>query len=208
MSVCKICLENIPLDFEDSLLFLLHPHIKICPKCFFQFHPIFRTFTFYGVSALAIYSYDEWIEQLLYRFKEQKDIELKNVFLEFYRLQLHLRYQGYHLVPMPSSKEKEEKREFSTLKEIFQILDLPFLDLFEKRQDFKQEKAHREERFKNRQEIILKKDIPSLHQKKLLLIDDVMTTGATILRAIELIKPLMPKKIKILVLSKNDGKRR
>ena len=56
--------------------------------------------------------------------------------------------------------------------------------------------------------VILKKDIPSLHQKKLLLIDDVMTTGATILRAIELIKPLMPKKIKILVLSKNDGKRR
>lgn len=208
MSVCKICLENIPLDFEDSLLFLLHPNIKICPKCFFQFRPIFRTFTFYGVSALAIYSYDEWIEQLLYRFKEQKDIELKNVFLEFYHLQLHLRYRGYHLVPMPSSKEKEEKREFSTLKEIFQILDLPFLDLFEKKQDFKQEKAHREERFKNRQEIILKKDIPSLHQKKLLLIDDVMTTGATILRAIELIKPLMPKKIKILVLSKNDGKRR
>ena len=208
MSVCKICLENIPLDFEDSLLFLFHPHLKICPKCFFQFRPIFRTFTFYGVSALAIYSYDEWIEQLLYRFKEQKDIELKNVFLEFYHLQLHLRYQGYHLVPMPSSKEKEEKREFSTLKEVFQILDLPFLDLFEKKQDFKQEKAHREERFKNHQEIILKKDIPSLHQKKLLLIDDVMTTGATILRAIELIKPLMPKKIKILVLSKNDGKRR
>lgn len=208
MSVCKICLENIPLDFEDSLLFLFHPHLKICPKCFFQFRAIFRTFTFYGVSALAIYSYDEWIEQLLYRFKEQKDIELKNVFLEFYHLQLHLRYQGYHLVPMPSSKEKEEKREFSTLKEVFQILDLPFLDLFEKKQDFKQEKAHREERFKNRQEIILKKDIPSLHQKKLLLIDDVMTTGATILRAIELIKPLMPKKIKILVLSKNDGKRR
>lgn len=208
MSVCKICLENIPLDFEDSLLFLFHPHLKICPKCFFQFHPIFRTFIFYGVSALAIYSYDEWIEQLLYRFKEQKDIELKSVFLEFYHLQLHLRYRGYHLVPMPSSKEKEEKREFSTLKEVFQILDLPFLDLFEKKQDFKQEKAHREERFKNRQEIILKKDIPSLHQKKLLLIDDVMTTGATILRAIELIKPLMPKKIKILVLSKNDGKRR
>lgn len=208
MNICKICLENIPIDFMDSLIFLFHPRLRLCPKCLYKFHPIFQHFSFYGISALSIYPYDEFMQSLLYRYKEQRDIELKDVFLEFYAKELYFRYHGYELVCMPSSEEKEKQRGFSSLKEIFQVLHLPFLDLFQKEQDFKQSTSHRKERFSNRGSIVLKENLPSLTNKKLLFVDDVMTTGATLLRALELIKPYHPKRIKILVLSKNDGKRR
>ena len=43
-----------------------------------------------------------------------------------------------------------------------------------------------------------------IKNKKILLVDDVMTTGSTLSGAIKVIKKCNPKDIKILVLSKNE----
>lgn len=45
-----------------------------------------------------------------------------------------------------------------------------------------------------------------LTNKKVLLVDDVFTTGATMKAMIELIKPFNPKKIKVLVMAKTTIK--
>ena len=45
-------------------------------------------------------------------------------------------------------------------------------------------------------------DRPDLFNKKILLVDDVYTTGSTMKAAIDLVKQLHPKKIKVLVISK------
>lgn len=205
MTVCKICLEKISPSFADSLFSSLHP--LLCPSCLRKFHPIFLPFQIEGIQGMAIFSYDSWIQSLLHRYKELKDIELRHVFLELYARELRFQYRNYVLVPMPSSQEKEEQRGFSHLHEMFSCLHLPFLDLLEKKKNFKQEKAHRKERFENRFYLSLKRKM-DLSSYSILLVDDVMSTGATMLRAVSLIQELHPKRLQILILSKNERKRR
>ena len=58
---------------------------------------------------------------------------------------------------------------------------------------------------KNIYEVInLKDDFSSIEDKKILLVDDIMTTGGTMKRCLELVKSQRPKKIKILVLAKRE----
>ena len=46
-------------------------------------------------------------------------------------------------------------------------------------------------------------DKVNLTNKKILIVDDVMTTGSTVKHAIEIIKKKKPKIIKVLILAKN-----
>ncbi len=207
MKVCKICLKKLDHSFENSLWNYLYPRLSVCSECLKGFHPKFKKFHIGSIQGLAIYEYDSWIAKLLHQYKDQGDLELANVFLESFSLELHFRYHQYVLVPMPSSKEKQDIRGFNHIYEMFKVLKLPFLEILEKRQDFKQSLVGRKERWKNRLAIQSQnKNIPI--GLNILLVDDVMTTGATLYRAIELISKYKPKNLQVLVMSKNERKRR
>ena len=47
---------------------------------------------------------------------------------------------------------------------------------------------------------------PDLHKKKVLLVDDVYTTGSTMKSAINLVEKLNPKRIEVLVIAKTKPK--
>ena len=198
MKVCKICFKNF---HDDSLPHLLNNKLNICKHCMKEIRAKFIKFDIDGIKALSIYDYDEKIQSLLYQFKGCFDIELRDVFLARYSRELMIKYHGYIIVPIPSYEEDDEIREFNHVVEIFKILNLQMLFLLKKTKRVKQATSG----FKARKDISKYMELvdhPDLSGKKILLVDDVYTTGSTMKAAIDLVKQLHPKKIKVLVISK------
>lgn len=197
-ATCKICFN----DFDiKSFTNLFNRNTCVCNKCQKTLKPHFYKFKINNCNGRAIYDYDETIKSLIYQFKGCNDIELKDIFLLPYRHLLKILYFDYHLVYIPSLIEDDKSRGFNHVKEIFSILNLKYIDLLSKEGNYKQS----EQDYKNRENISsylkLKNNI-ELKNKKILLVDDILTTGNTLHYAIELIKRLKPTKIKVLVIAK------
>ncbi len=181
----------------------IHKNEYLCGNCRELFNPKFIKFDVKGYQALAIYDYDETIKTYLYQFKGCYDYELYPVFLYQYINEIRLLYLGYTVIPIPSYEEENEERGFNHVEEIFSLLKLPMLKILEKTEKFKQAKNSAKERegIKN---ILKVKDNVDLSHKKILLVDDVYTTGSTMKTAVGLVEKLHPKDIKILVMSKTS----
>ena len=202
MMVCKLCFH----EFDDtSLLQLFHDKFYVCKRCLEEIDAKFINFDVDGHKALAIYDYDDKIQSLLYQFKGCYDIELADVFMTRYASELRIKYFNYVMVPIPSYFEDDEIREFNHVEEIFKYLKLPMLKILVKTEKIKQAMRNSEER-KEVSNYLALRETPDLSNKRILLVDDVYTTGATMKAAIKLIETLHPKTIKVLVMSKTKIK--
>lgn len=193
---CKICFNpiyNHHLSNNKTL---------ICDHCFQQFDVRFIRTRIETYSALIIYHYNDFFKTLLYMFKGCFDYELKDVFLDRFKNELKLRYYSYYIVFAPSNFADDEKRGYNHVQEIALIISNKVVDCLYKNQYFKQSDRSKQERNKVKDQISIKPH-PSFFNKKILLVDDVITTGSTIKRCVELLKKDHPKKIEILILSKN-----
>ena len=178
---------------------------RICMNCYREIVPSFIKFKVGNHKALAIYEYDERIKKLLYQFKGCFDIEIFDVFLSRYARELRVMYHDYLMVPIPSYKEDDEIREFNHVEEMFKILKLKVEKVLDKTEKIKQANLS----FNQRKEIknfLRVTNGEVLTNKKVLIVDDVYTTGSTISAAISLIEQYHPKKIAILVMSKTSFK--
>lgn len=175
---------------------------KYCPTCLHELRPKFTSFKVDGYKALAVYDYNDRIKSLLYQFKGCFDYELSDIFIYKYRKELRLLYDGYVMVPIPSYKEDDEIRQFNHVNEMFKYINLPMRHLLIKTEKVKQADLSSEER-QNINRYLALSDNESLKNKKVLIVDDVFTTGSTVRAAINLLKTLGPKKIEILVMSKS-----
>ena len=120
--------------------------------------------------------------------------------------ELRLRYLGYVIVPVPSFKQEDEIREFNHVVEMFKPFKLPIRNLLIKTKKVKQATSSTEQRKQINKHIVLSEET-DLSQYKILLVDDVYTTGSTMKACIRLIEKLHPKKIEVLVMSKTENKR-
>lgn len=166
-----------------------------------MFKPKFTKFKVKGYEALAIYDYDETIKNYLYQFKGCFDYELKDIFLERYKKILKFRFRNYILVPIPSFSEDDKKREFNHVIEIFNLVKTDMANILRKTEHYKQSDHSANDRNQVKKFLEIS-PLPQYFNKKILLVDDVYTTGSTMKACIELVKTLNPKDIKILVLSK------
>lgn len=196
---CKVCFNEI----RDTSFHHLFNNSTICSKCLDKFHPRFKEFTFESVKVLSIYEYKDTIKEKLFIFKGCFDYELYSTFLNIYENELKIKYTGFHIVFVPSTKESDEKRGFNHVKEMFKFLNLPTIDLLKKVGNDKQANSSYQERKEIGKHIVLTKKI-DLSGKKVLIVDDVITTGATLKASINLIKSLNPKKIEILTMAKRE----
>lgn len=197
MRNCKLCFN--PIE-DDSIHSLLFKDAKICNKCFRKFKPKLRKFSIDNIDCFYLYDYSEQVQSSLYQFKGCFDIELAEIFTDYFKHYLHFKYFGYTVVPAPSSKESNEKRGFNHVVEMFKNLRLKMERCVYKTKDVKQTEQTALER-KNIRDILEISNV-NLKNKKVLIVDDVFTTGSTIKAMIELIKTKHPKKIKVLVMSK------
>lgn len=161
----------------------------------------FKCFEIGTIKAMAIYDYNETIKKLIYQFKGCYDYELKDVFLFRYVTYLKWKFSDYILVPAPSSKVDDEKRGFNHVIEIYKCLGLEMVDVIKKTSKEKQSDKTSKDRLKVNN-ILVGHNLEKVRGKKILLVDDIYTTGSTIFRMIEIVKSAKPKDIKVLVIAK------
>ena len=199
-NICKLCFKTIE---ENSLYRMIKKDVYLCQDCSSKFLLNVSKFRLNTIQGIGLFRYDDTIKKCLYKLKGCYDIELAPVFLEQYAYELHMRFQSYYIVPMPSWREDDLKRGFNHVIEIFRCLNLPILPILYKKKNIKQANLRRWERSDMIENIdVFAKRI--IKNKRILLVDDVMTTGSTLEGAIKAIKQYGPRDIKILVLSKNE----
>lgn len=188
----------------SSLHFLVTSEPTICRRCFNKFNPRFYKFSVNNVKALAIFDYDATLQELIYQFKGCYDYELRSIFLEYFAFYLKIKYFGYVLVPAPSHISHDEKRGFNHVVEIFKTLKLPILNIIKKNTEVKQSDLSAKEREQISKHLSIDNG-EQVRNKKVLLVDDVFTTGSTMKAMINLVRKYHPKKIQVLVLSKTQN---
>lgn len=154
-----------------------------------------------GRKLYWLYDYNETIRSILYRFKGCGDYELKDAFFANQRWWMRLRFHGYTIVPVPSFGERDARRGFNHVRAMFSSLDLPVVDRLVKTADVKQADLHLLERRKIGRHIQLTNG-PSLEGKKVLLVDDLCTTGSTIRACVSLLEKCHPKKIVVFTMGR------
>ena len=195
--ICKICFKPIEQTTFHSLIF---KNPTICHDCLLKFGPVLRTFRIDGVECFHIYFYNEKVQEILYQFKGCNDYELRNTFLEYYLTCLNYKFKNYEIIPAPSSVKSDKERGFNHVEEIFRNLNLKMNKCIHKTKQVKQADLTTKERKKIGQYLTV--DNVDLKHKKVLLVDDVYTTGSTIKSMIKLVKERGAKKIKVLLMSK------
>ena len=152
------------------------------------------------IEGLYLYNYDEEVKEKLYQFKGCFDFELSEIFVNYVKIWLKLKYFSYFIVPAPSSEEANFERKFNHVEEMFRCLNLPMIKCIHKTENVKQSDLTVDERKEIKKK--LKIDDISLVGKNILIVDDVYTTGSTVKAMIDLVQTKHPKKVKVLVVSK------
>lgn len=140
-----------------------------------------------GYHLYVLYKYNDFIENMIFQYKEGRDIALAPVFFHEVHDQIHRMFRYHVIVLMPSSKEKTMERGFRSLYEMVKACKLPIIDPFYKTENHKQSLQTYENRKHITQVIKIKTDYKIPH-RKLLLIDDVCTSGSTLDHAYHLLK--------------------
>ena len=202
-NLCKLCFEQIE---DTSIHSILFKDAKICHKCYLKFKPKMKKFMIGNILGYYIYDYDEQIQNVLYQFKGCFDYELFGVFFDYLRLYLRIKFFGYILVPAPSSKEADDERGFNHVVQMFNPLKLKIVQCIHKTSNVKQSDLSAEQRKNIKNHLVI--DDVDFSKKKILIVDDVFTTGSTVKAMIDLVSSKNPKLIKVLVMSKTKDKER
>ena len=131
---------------------------------------------------------------------------MKDIFLNLFIKELKIYFSGYKVIPIPSYKKDDELRGFNHVVEVFKMIGLDVLQIIEKTEHFKQAEKSAKERQSIKKYLQLNTE-KSLKKDRVLIVDDIYTTGSTMKAAINLVEKLNPKEIKVLVLAKTKNKK-
>ena len=198
MEICKVCFKDLDNEIYIDDIFNIKTH-TICNKCYQKFKLIMKEYIVLKNKVFVVYKYDNYAKDIIYKYKGLYDIELKNIFIENILDELIKKYRGYTLSFAPSFESEDIKRGFNHVEEMFSSVNLNKVKLFYKKENIKQSSLSKNER-KNIKNIIGIKNNIAKKIKKLLIVDDILTTGNTLISCYNLAKKEGIKKVKLLAL--------
>lgn len=178
-TICSKCNLHLPrTGFQQD------PYENIMAKMFWGQIPIER--------ATALFYYEPHAEtaNILYEMKYKNHPEIGEVMgrLMARELQMSNFFEGIDgIIPVPLAKKRQRQRGYNQSHElakgISEITGLPIYNKVVRRTVFEgsQTSLGRWERNENVEQVFELKDAPTIQGKHLLLVDDVVTTGATII---------------------------
>ena len=178
MKRCLWCLSEI--QNQHSIEKLLLDNDCLCDNCRNEFKIINKVFKINDLKVHALYEYNTFISSVIIQYKECMDEALFDCFIQDQMQLLKLKYRNCTFIIAPSSNEKIKQRGFNHVYKVFEKLNIEMIDAFIKVDNTKQMLLRKNERAEIGSKIILKDNL-DLKGKKLILIDDVCTTGSTLL---------------------------
>ena len=137
------------------------------------------------VSHRAIFTYNQAMKDFFSRYKFDGDFLLRKVFASVLSSELR-KYKEYQFVVIPLSKERYADRGFNQVEGLVEAAGFKYLDLLEKREGRASSSKSRSERLATELPFFIKSGVSI--SKKILLIDDIYTTGTTINRVKKLLE--------------------
>ncbi len=174
--LCMHCMEEMPeTNFEQ------HPHNPV-EKLFWGRLPLV------AATAQFYFTKDSLIQQLMHQFKykRNRDLGLQLGRIMGEQLQRSERFKADALVPLPLFPAKEKRRGYNQAgllcRGMAESMHLPVLDKVVVRPEHTETQTQkgRIERWKNMEGKFLLTDPAAIRDKHVLLVDDVVTTGATL----------------------------
>lgn len=202
MMTCLLCQQEVKKSFLFSEIFLFSKaSLTSCATCQAGFAPISESHcpTCFKAEELSqcqdclywkkqkeevshesLYCYNDRMADYMSRYKFWGDYLLRYVFADELRVYMKTKSE-YTLVPIPISDRRMAERGFNQVTGLLEAARLPFVELLCKDDGQRQSEKTRKERLESQQSFSIKqgRKVPS----KILLVDDVYTTGATIHRA-------------------------
>lgn len=221
MSACNFCSRQMKQPISIAFVFSFRPVSEptICDKCKDKFQKIISDESCPGcareqtncemcadckkwqevypnilLNHAALFSYNETARAFMNDYKFKGDIKLAEVFSEILNATLTSFLSSHIITVVPASKKSLENRGFNAVQLLLDYAEIPYVSLLS-HQNFTglQSSKNRSERLKTKQPFALTETEIELEKgKSILLIDDVYTTGRTILHARILLENLLP----------------
>ena len=176
-----------------------------CPTCFKNSESTICSDCLYwkrkeiDIDHTSLYTYNKQMSLYFRQFKFQGDYLLRIVFAKEIKKAL-AGHRDYIVVPIPLSKENLAIRGFNQVEAMLDAAGIHYENLLDKIETKKQSSKNRLERLKLEQPFSIKegKNIPS----KIILVDDIYTTGATLQHATRLFMKMGAKEVKTFSLAR------
>lgn len=191
---CLYCDEEIN---EYTLYDLFFEQDLLCRKCRekMKFHHV--KYHLDELEVEAFYEYESLFKDLLLQYKECYDEALSEIFLYKIEDYIRLKYLGYQILYVPSSKRKKEERGFDHLGLIFNKLGLKEV----KGLRLKEELSQTGKNYMQRQSMLDNYIYEGKRLNKVLIVDDVCTSGSSLKGVYKALNGNF-KKCKAIVLAK------
>jgi competence protein ComFC len=195
MKICPICNQHLNTQLHFGNLFQLTTHL--CLNCLSQLEGVSGcpycgkkdTTTLcedclswkklgIEIKNTALYYYNGFAKDLIEKIKFSGNLRLLNAFKD--EIKGQFKKGDRYSIPIPIHERKWKERGFNQALAIARLLPYPILDCFKKNEDITQSKRKREERLLARDDFSLKEEGFRLDGKKIILVDDIYTTGSTI----------------------------
>lgn len=150
----------------------------------------------------ALYTYNESMKEMIARWKFRGDI----VLIDIFQKQIEGSWKGFSreidiIIPIPLSKERLYERGFNQAVEIAKLFSQPFHEVLSRVHAEKQSKKSRQERIK-REDIFSCEKHTEVAEKRILLVDDIYTTGMTLRHAAKVLKESGAKEVSSFTLAR------